>query len=249
MPSINAVFMCSFPQHGRLEIKIKPTAGHIKAMTFSPPSIATCLAHMILAGVTGWSLKYLPSSSHATGDASAPYIFVLLVFLLMHSLLGIFRFSHPEPHKNLRTLYELSALLALACPLPLLNAQLCIKYQFYGSQLVVHIFLLCSVLGPFLAGWLYSALSQRHKSYYVSTVAVVLNLGVLAWASFNNENVWGVGLVVSYGMKHFALPWLTDRYSVPFVDLYTYGLGFFEIFAVNVVIDADLYYRTELVVQ
>lgn len=226
-------------------------------MTFTQPSIPTCLAHLILAGVTGWSLKHLPTcyehnhSPTGGGDGdSISLMLVLLVFLLGHSLLGIFRHSHPEPHKNLRKLYDLSVLLAMVLPLPLLNTQLYLKYQLGGggSHLTPYSYLVISALLPFLAGCLYSELSQRHKSQHVTTAVALVNLTVLLWISFCNENFWGIGLALSYGMKHFALPRLADRYSVPFVDLHTYGLGFFEIFAINVVIDADLY-RTELVVQ
>lgn len=219
-------------------------------MTFTQPSIPTCLAHLILASVTGWSLKQLPSSNinHTLGDDAVPFMLILLVFLLGHSLLGIFRHSHPEPHKNLRKLYDLSALLALVCPLPLLNTQLYLKYQVSESQVPAYGYLLASVLVPFLAGCFYSELNQRHKSGYVITTMTIVNLSALVWIAFANDNFWGIGLAVSYGMKHFTLPRLADRYSVPFVDLYTYGLGFFEIFAVNVIIDSDLY-RTELVVQ
>lgn len=222
-------------------------------MTFTRPSVPTCLAHLILAGVTGWSLKHLPAGfehSHSTNNVEpVPFMLILLVFLLIHSLLGIFRHSHPEPQRNLRKLYDLSVLLAMVLPLPLLNTQLYLKYELgNGSHLAPYGYLLISVLVPFLAGCFYSELSQRHKGEYVVTAVAIINLTILTWISFYNENFWGIGLAVSYGMKHFALPRLADRYSVPFVDLYTYGLGFLEIFAVNVIIDADLY-RTELVIQ
>ncbi|XP_058443904.1 uncharacterized protein LOC131425773 [Malaya genurostris] len=219
-------------------------------MTIAQPSIPTCLAHLILAGITGWSLKHLPIGTTNTSAADDPvsFMLLLLVFLLCHSLLGIFRYSHPDPHNNLRKLYELSVLVATVCPLPLLNTQLYLKYQLNESQLWTSSYLLASVLIPFLVGLIYSELSQRHKSDYVTTVMAIINLTVLVWISVENENVWGIGLAVSYGMKLVALPWLADRYSVSFIDLYTYGLGFFEIFAVNVVIDADMY-RTELVMQ
>ncbi|XP_055543593.1 uncharacterized protein LOC129729132 [Wyeomyia smithii] len=225
-------------------------------MTYTQPSLTSCLAHLILAGVTGWSLKHLPSSGSAAptinsalpADNTIPFMLILLIFLLSHSLLGMFRYSHPDPPQNLRKLYELSALLATVCPLPLLNTQLYLKYQTNESQLLVYGYLLTSILVPFLAGSFYSELSQRHKSEYVTTATALVNLATLVWLSFVNENYWGIGLAVSCGMKHFSLPGLAARYSVPFVDLYTYGLGFFEIFAVNVVVDADLY-RLELVIQ
>ncbi|XP_039429426.1 uncharacterized protein LOC120412864 [Culex pipiens pallens] len=210
-------------------------------MTFTRPSIPTCAAHLVLAGITGWSLKQLPATSNSA-TSGVPFMFMLLIFLLVHSLLGIFRHSHPDPHTNLRKLYDLSALLTMLCPLPLLNTQLYLKCQplFASSVLpLVYGYLLVSVLVPFTAGFVYSSINQRHKSGYVTTAMNLLNLAVLTWLSCSFDNLWGLGLAVSYGMKLFALPRLAERYSV--VDLYIYGLGFFEIFAINVVIDAELY--------
>lgn len=175
-------------------------------------------------------------------------MFLLLLFLLVHSLLGIFRYSHPDPHKNLRKLFELSTLLTMLGPVPLLNSQLYLKWHPDGSYQLVCCYLLVSVLIPFVVGCLYSELSQRHKiSYAVNSIGLI-NLIVLSWISFKTENLWGIGLAVSYGMKLVALPKLAERYAVAFADLYTYGLGFFEIFSVNVVIDAE-FYHAELVVQ
>ncbi|KAL9695026.1 hypothetical protein quinque_014311 [Culex quinquefasciatus] len=188
-------------------------------MTFTRPSIPTCAAHLVLAGITGWSLKQLPATSNSA-TSGVPFMFMLLIFLLVHSLLGIFRHSHPDPHANLRKLYDLSALLTMLCPLPLLNsrnstsnANRCLRLRFYLWSTAI-----CG---------------------YVTTAMNLLNLAVLTWLSCSFENLWGLGLAVSYGMKLFALPRLAERYSV--VDLYIYGLGFFEIFAINVVIDAELY--------
>lgn len=216
-------------------------------MTFTRPSIPTCAAHLVLAGITGWSLKQLPpDSSTTTGGAAPPLMFLLLLFLLVHSLLGIFRHSHPDPQASVRKLYDLSALLTMLCPLPLLNTQLYLKYQPLASRTILPLlygYVLVSVLVPFSAGFIYSSINQRHKSGYVATAMNLVNLGVLTWISCNYDNLWGLGLAVSYGMKLFALPRFAERYSV--VDLYIYGLGFFEIFAINVVIDAELY-RAEM---
>lgn len=215
-------------------------------MTFTRPSIPTCAAHLVLAGITGWSLKQLPPDSSAATE-SVPFMFTLLIFLLVHSLLGIFRHSHPDPQASVRKLYDLSGLLTMLCPLPLLNTQLYLKYQpLLASTTFVPLlygYLLVSVLVPFTAGFIYSSINQRYKSGYVTTGMNLVNLAVLTWISCGYDNLWGLGLAVSYGMKLFALPRLAERYSV--VDLYIYGLGFFEIFAVNVVTDAELY-RTEM---
>lgn len=219
-------------------------------MTFTRPSIPTCAAHLVLAGITGWSLKQLPPADLSTNTGASvsppPFMFTLLLFLLVHSLLGIFRHSHPDPQASVRKLYDLSALLTMLCPLPLLNTQLYLKYQPVAAQTILPLlygYLLVSVLVPFTAGFIYSSINQRHKSGYVTTGMNLVNLAVLTWISLGYDNLWGLGLAVSYGVKLFALPRLVERYSV--VDLYIYGLGFFEIFAINVVTDAELY-RAEM---
>ncbi|XP_058127049.1 uncharacterized protein LOC131290906 [Anopheles ziemanni] len=206
----------------------------------------TCLAHFILAGVTGWSLKHLPEHR----SDGIPFVFSLLVFLLAYALLGLVRFSHPQPSLAMRKLYERFALLARVCPLPFLNAQLFIEHhrpdRFCPDSLVPichksnlgYAFLL-SALVAFVAGCIYSDLSQRHLADRVATVVLLLNLSALGLVSCDTENYWGIGLAVSFGTKHFALPWLADRFCIPFVDLYTYGLIFYEIFTINVVIEAQ----------
>uniref|UniRef100_A0A1Q3FAU8 Putative conserved plasma membrane protein n=1 Tax=Culex tarsalis TaxID=7177 RepID=A0A1Q3FAU8_CULTA len=217
-------------------------------MTFTRPSIPTCAAHLVLAGVSGWSLKQLPAGSNLTATpSSVPFMSMLLIFLLVHSLLGIFRHSHPDPHANLRKLYDLSALLTMLCPLPLLNTQLYLKYQplFTSTSFLplVYGYLLVSILVPFTTGFIYSSINQRHKSGYVTTAMNLVSLLILTWISCSYDNLWGLGLAVSYCLKLFALPRFAERYSI--VDLYIYGLAFFEIFAINVVIDAELY-RVEM---
>lgn len=224
----------------------KPTViSKNQTMTFTRPSIPTCAAHLVLAGITGWSIKQLPRETINPGtSATPPLVFMLLIFLLVHSLLGIFRHSHPDPSPKLRKLYDITTLLTVSGPLPLLNTQLYLRYHSYASTLsLAYGYLVVSVSVPLMASFYYSALNHRHKSGYVSTVMSLINLAVLTWLSCSFENLWGIGLSFSYGMKLFALPRLAERYSSN--ELFIYGLGFFEIFAVNVVIDAELY-RAEL---
>ncbi|XP_049278685.1 uncharacterized protein LOC125761501 [Anopheles funestus] len=203
-------------------------------------SIATCFGHVVLAAVTGWSLKYLPSPN---STPTVPFVWIMLWCLMAYSMLGIIRFSHPQPGKMLRFLYEHIALLAKVCPLPFLNAQLYLQpdqplfkqlfqnglgYTFLLSALVAYV--LCNI---------FSDLNRRHIGEYVSTAVLLLNAVGLTLVSCSSENFWAMGLVVSFVSKHFLLPLLAERYRMPHALLYTYGLSFYEIFAVNAVIDVQ----------
>uniref|UniRef100_A0A182PC09 Uncharacterized protein n=1 Tax=Anopheles epiroticus TaxID=199890 RepID=A0A182PC09_9DIPT len=199
-------------------------------------SIATCFGHVVLAAVTGWSLKYLPA---ATGTG-LPTVWIMLWCLLVYSALGIVRFSHPQPGKLLRTLYEQAALVARVCPLPLLNVQL------YHEPEQSHNFalpyrhalgyaLLLSALVAYAACNVFGDLSRRHYGEHVATGVLLVNAAGLSLVACSGDNYWAAGLVVSFVSKHFLLPVLAERYRIPSALLYTYGLSFYEIFAVNAV--------------
>lgn len=208
-------------------------------------SIATCFGHVVLAAVTGWSLKYLPSPNLA----SVPYVWIMLWCLMAYSMLGIIRFSHPQPGKLLRLLYDHTSLLAKVCPLPFLNAQLYLQpeqtlhgigesyMQPYHNGLG-YTFLLSAVVAYVVCN-IFSELNRRHIGEHVSTGVLLLNAIGLSLVACSSDNFWAMGLVVSCVSKHFLLPVLAERYRMPHALLYTYGLSFYEIFAVNAVIDVQ----------
>uniref|UniRef100_A0A182LZJ5 Uncharacterized protein n=1 Tax=Anopheles culicifacies TaxID=139723 RepID=A0A182LZJ5_9DIPT len=209
-------------------------------------SIATCFGHIVLAAVTGWSLKYLPNLS---ATPTVPFVWIMLWCLMAYSMLGIVRFSHPQPGVMLRFLYDHTGLLAKVCPLPFLNAQLYLQpdqtLHCFGDSFVQpfqnalgYTFLL-SALAAYGVCNVFSDLNRRHIGEYVSTGVLLVNAIGLSMVSCATENYWAMGLVVSYVSKHFLLPVLAERYRMPHALLYTYGLSFYEIFAVNAVIDVQ----------
>lgn len=211
-------------------------------MALKRSTVPTCAAHLILAGMTGWSIKQLPAESGVTG--AAPFMLILLIYILVHSLFGIFRHSHPDPKASVRKLYDHSTLLTIVCPLAFLNTTVYLKYDPSQTHLpLLYVYLTVSVLVPFTAGFIYSKIHQRHKGGYVSTAMNLINLAILTWISIEYDNIWGLGLAISHGIKLFTLPKFVKRYNV--VDLYIYGLVFFQIFAINVITDAEQY-RTEI---
>uniref|UniRef100_A0A8W7Q004 Uncharacterized protein n=2 Tax=Anopheles coluzzii TaxID=1518534 RepID=A0A8W7Q004_ANOCL len=203
-------------------------------------SIATCFGHVVLAAVTGWSLKYLPGPTGAPGGP--PAVWLMLWCLLAYSALGIVRYSHPQPGKALRLLYDQAALVARVGPLPLLNAQLYLEpEQTLGPALPYR-----TALGyalPLTALVAYGVcnvlrdLNRRHIGEHTATGVLLLNAAGLTLVASSTDNYWALGLVVSYVSKHFLLPVLAERYRIPPALLYTYGLCFYEIFAVNAVAD------------
>ncbi|XP_053663882.1 uncharacterized protein LOC128713041 [Anopheles marshallii] len=208
--------------------------------------IATCFGHVVLATVTGWSLKYLPSPTTTPG---VPFVWIMLWCLMAYSILGIIRFSHPQPGKMLRIVYDHITLLAKVCPLPSLNAQLYLLpdqplHGFGDSSMRLfqhglgYTFLLSALVAYALCN-VFSDLSRRHIGEYVATGVLLLNAVGLSLVSCSSDNYWAMGLVVSCVSKHFLLPVLAERYRMPHALLYTYGLSFYEIFAVNAVIDVQ----------
>uniref|UniRef100_A0A2M4BYW6 Uncharacterized protein n=1 Tax=Anopheles marajoara TaxID=58244 RepID=A0A2M4BYW6_9DIPT len=224
-------------------------------MTASP--VPTCFAHFLLAAVTGWALKHTPAAY------GAPFASGMLLFLLAHSLVGILRFAHPQPHQRLRQLYERSLLLSKVCGLPLLNTQLYLYHlQSSGVEgfgvtgpashtLLRYAFgygFLLSAAIAFLVGCAFSELAQRHLVDHVATAMLLINGVALCGIATITLNYWAIGLVLSSVGKHFVLHRLVERFSVPFIDLHTYGLIFYEIFAVNAVLHLQ-YYPRSLVIQ
>uniref|UniRef100_A0A182VV59 Uncharacterized protein n=1 Tax=Anopheles minimus TaxID=112268 RepID=A0A182VV59_9DIPT len=209
-------------------------------------SIATCFGHIVLAAVTGWSLKFLPSP---ITTPNVPFVWIMLWCLMAYSMLGIVRYSHPQPGKVLRFLYDHTALLAKVCPLPFLNAHLYLQSEqtlnCFGDSFMQpfqnelgYTFLLSALVAYGLCN-VFSDLSRRHIGEYVSTGVLLLNAFGLCLVSCATDNYWAMGLVVSCVSKHFLLPVLAERYRMPHALLYTYGLNFYEIFAVNAVIDSQ----------
>ncbi|XP_050072356.1 uncharacterized protein LOC126560436 [Anopheles maculipalpis] len=206
-------------------------------------SIATCFGHVVLIAVTGWSLKYLSSPNLV----STPFVWIMLWCLMAYSMLGIIRFSHPQPGKLLRFMYDHTSLLAKVCSLPFLNAQLYLQpeqslYVFSESYMQPYQYslgytLLLSAMVAYVACNIFSDLNRRHISEHVETGVLLLNAVGLSLAACSSENYWAMGLVVSCVLKHFLLPVLAERYRMPHALLYTYGLCFYEIFVVNAVID------------
>uniref|UniRef100_A0A182NC38 Uncharacterized protein n=1 Tax=Anopheles dirus TaxID=7168 RepID=A0A182NC38_9DIPT len=216
---------------------------HSSTMNQQLSRVATCIGHVVLAAVTGWSLKYLPSPSSTLG---VPVVYILLWCLLAYSVLGIVRFSHPQPGSALRLLYDQLALVTKVCPLPFLNAQLYLQQLeqlgnlfFPGTERGLGYAFLLMALGAFVVCNVFRDLNRRHIGEHVATGVLLLNalgLGVVAGAT---GNYWASGLVVSFVSKHFLLPVLAERYQIPHALLYTYGLSFYEIFVVNAVADAQ----------
>uniref|UniRef100_A0A182Q1B0 Uncharacterized protein n=1 Tax=Anopheles farauti TaxID=69004 RepID=A0A182Q1B0_9DIPT len=205
--------------------------------------VATCLAHVILAAVSGWSLKYVPSPASTRG---VPLVYAMLCSLLAYSVLGIVRYSHPQPGNVLRLLYDQLALLTKVCPLPVLNAQLYLQQVDQLGHLVYlgperglgYAFLLLALIAYAVCN-IFSDLNRRHIGERVATGVLLLNALGLGVISGTTGNYWASGLVVSFVSKHFLLPVLAERYQIPHALLYTYGLSFYEVFGVNAVAEAQ----------
>ncbi|XP_053678822.1 uncharacterized protein LOC128729191 [Anopheles nili] len=218
------------------------------------PLAATGIAHMILAAMTGWSLKHLGRPQMY--DSSL--IYTMMWCLMLYSLLGMIRFSHPYPHQMLRAMYDRAALIARVCPLPILTAQLYLTphpsayifsndqslYVYYNS--LAYTFFMSAIVA-YIAYSFFTELNQRHIANRILTGVLMLNAMGLSLIGCQTGNYWASGLVVSFMSKHFMLPILAERYRLPYALLYTYGLIFYEVFAVNAMLDAHASYSKVII--
>lgn len=178
----------------------------------------TGLAHLILCGTSGWAIKN-------TSFEDNPFALGAFTFLLGHGLLGLYKYTHPDVTSSVKNLYSKSLFLSKIVPLPVLNADILIMYKQPNEIVYLH-------PGSAILQTTIRCISSKYSNI-LTDLLVLGNLGTLGYRGYVNENYWAIGLTNLILMNHFILDLVADRYSVPKVDLYTIGLSFFNIFAVN----------------
>ena len=142
-----------------------------------------------------------------------------------HSLLGVLRHTHPHVLENVDTLYRHTKLIAAATPIALITTQLSLDlnqpFEFaYAHAATALVPAICEVALP----------EQNDRALDIVIVGNVASLGYLAAM---NEKYWAMGLSFLSALNHFSYKPICEHFDVPKIDLFTYGLGFFTIFAVN----------------
>lgn len=221
----NIFFFSKFPISAILEqlqsattITTKPRYKARNSM--SDTNYGTGLAHLALCVTSGRAIHEL-----GTLDES-PIAFGCFAFLLGHSLLGIIRFTHPHVLHLVERAYRHSLLLAQISPLALITTQLSIDVSEPIHYAYIHaataIFpTACEILLP-----------EEHNEKALDLV-MLGNIGSLGYLAATRERYWAMGLAVLSALNHFSCTLIAEQFEVPKIDLITYGLGFFTIFAVN----------------
>lgn len=181
----------------------------------------TGLAHLMLIGTSGWALKHITMDTHR-------FAFVVFSFLLGHGILGILRFTNPNCSYNskFRVLFDQhSTFLAKLIPLQLFTTQIYEDYQLgreftIASASVTVIPVMVSFVSP-------------KNAAKLTKILMAVNVGTLMYFGFVYENHWAIGLSALFTLNAIVMGKISDIFSVPSVDIFTVGLTFFNIFAVN----------------
>lgn len=162
----------------------------------------------------------------------------LFVFLTLHSALGVLRFGHPQLCMNggFRKIYEVSFILLRILPSTLITAQI---YGFYSrhrqlgvlveqDSLLFNYDLSLAILGCVLV----SILNELWRSFsFIKLSVLFADVFVLALLGALDESYWTIFLGVQILFCNVGLDWISRRFEIGFLEMFTLGLCFFNVFA------------------
>uniref|UniRef100_A0A1B0DA65 Uncharacterized protein n=1 Tax=Phlebotomus papatasi TaxID=29031 RepID=A0A1B0DA65_PHLPP len=182
----------------------------------------TCLAHICLSGISGWCL------SRTLALEVYPVAVVTFGFMLVHGIVGVFRFGHPNLVVYLRSVYVITFNANRIMPVALLTTQL---YQRVNNSLWA-IIQVSSTGIPIL-----DVIFTPGGHDTVKFLILLGNIMSLMYFGFMADNYWALGLALLCVINCFVIDKLAENFSVPLIDLFTVGLCFFNIFAFNSLIE------------
>jgi hypothetical protein len=168
-----------------------------------------------------------------TNRQDAPFIYGYIAFLIAHSAISLCRYSHLFPNGHIRRLYEKTLLLALVSPLPLLNTQLFLHYE-YVSPALAYGFIGIAIV-PFFIACCCTDWTRRDK---IDAGVELLNLGsvdCLLYVSILNQNHWGCLAACMCGYKHFRLHHTARNHLIPLSTLHAYSFSLLAALMFNTV--------------
>lgn len=176
------------------------------------------------------------------GLSAGPPVFLvangLFVFLTLHGALGVLRYGHPQLCLNggFRKIYEVSFILLRILPSTLITAQI---YGFYSrhrqlgvleqqDSLLFKYDLSVVILGCVVV----SILNELWRSFnFVKLLILVANVAVLGLLGALDESYWTIFLGVQILICNVGLDWISSRFEIGFLEMFTIGLCFFNLFA------------------
>ncbi|XP_063229717.1 uncharacterized protein LOC134534924 [Bacillus rossius redtenbacheri] len=188
----------------------------------SQAQYSTAFAHLLSSGATVWAIRSLRSNSFYHSS----WAYGTLGAFLVNSTVGVLRYGNPEYGHKVASLGKNTLLLSLCVGLPCATAEL---WLFHGYRPEVAYAHLGFALLPLVAH-----AYRRHSVHRVLDGVTLGMVASLALVGFLEGNHYAVALACSYAVNHFLITttgYLFD--SVPALDLFHYGLCFFNFFLVK----------------
>ncbi|KAG5667831.1 hypothetical protein PVAND_015800 [Polypedilum vanderplanki] len=179
-------------------------------------SLQTSVIQLIGICVCGYALKKSnPELIYATS---------ILIYSLVHFILGLIIYSNPIASNKLVLIYDKSTNLSSCLYIPLVNIQLLTHHNvhlYYLTQLIVFTSLFIALL----------TLAGRQWQLLLNTF-ILAQCILLIYLSFSHddENFWLHSLAILACLNYFVIPKLVERYSVPRQELLSVSLIFQNFF-------------------
>ncbi|GAB0086602.1 hypothetical protein DMENIID0001_006960 [Sergentomyia squamirostris] len=191
----------------------------------SSHNYATCLSHICLAAISGWCL------SKTLTLGVYPVAATTFSIMLVHGLVGIFRFGHPNLVVYLRSVYSITFNINRIMPVALITTQL---YQRVNNSLWA-IIQVSSTGIPIL-----DVIFANGGHDTVKFLILLGNIMSLMYFGVMADNYWALGLALLCILNCFVLDKLAENFTVPLIDLFTVGLCFFCFFSYNSLVELKI---------
>lgn len=139
--------------------------------------------------------------------------------------------GNPEFGSNLKGVYGHTLFLSKCFGLPSIATQICLNYGIQKETAYLH---LGFTALPIIA----HLVEDRSKKSLLDAV-IFGNLLSVAYFTYVNANYYGTAMLVSYSVNHFIIGTDGTAFdtSIPSLDLFMYGLCFFNFFAIKTLSD------------
>ncbi|XP_056645465.1 uncharacterized protein LOC130450835 [Diorhabda sublineata] len=183
---------------------------------------STALSHIVLAGTSIYC--YICSKSIINARCS-------FAFILINSLLGVWRWGNPSYGSNTDNMYRITTLIQDLFALPFIVSTIWIQYG-YTNEIA-----LGNMIIPLVPLVIYFSNKNRISSDFADVITIV-NCGALSFLSYTYENYFGMSASLSYIVNHFWIKKNTENYfDVPTQVLLNYATCFFAYFGLKAILN------------
>ncbi|OXU28918.1 hypothetical protein TSAR_006807 [Trichomalopsis sarcophagae] len=187
----------------------------------------TVVAHIAKLVITIACMKFF-KDSFSLRVTEQSWAVRALQILLVHSILGIFRYGGSSTTKRFRNFYELFTSIIEVVPFAFFTTEVLLKYRVREE---LRFLLLALALSPSVIELSSSRIKDRSKLSKFTNIIFGLQSAALIIVCLLNDNYGGLSLAASFAVSRYFSEDFCDHYEVPYADLSQYSLGFVEIFA------------------